>query len=167
MDTDADAVPVCNIRSCTQNDVEAVVHLVERYWAFEGLAGFRAEVVRSLLSRLLRQPQLGVVLVASRNEEAVGYLLLVYVFSLEHSGLTAEIDELFVDERARSLGVGSLLLSEAERKASRSGCTNISLQISVTNDQAAAMYGRIGYRQRGYRLLEKDLPAPTQGPDGG
>jgi GNAT superfamily N-acetyltransferase len=43
---------------------------------------------------------------------AAGYLLAVYVFSLEHLGVTAEIDEFFVLQSRRRHGVGTEFLQD-------------------------------------------------------
>ncbi len=57
-------------------------------------------------------------------------LLAVYVFSLEHLGITAEIDELFVLSSQGDRGIGAELLEVAESEFRRLGCTNVSLQLS-------------------------------------
>jgi hypothetical protein len=96
---------------------------------------------------------------------AVGYLLAVYVFSLEHLGLTAEIDELFVLPSQRGRGVGAELLRCAEAEFLRAGCTNVSLQLSRGNDAARAFYHRHGYSERSaYELLDRMLHEPTPDP---
>ena len=41
----------------------------------------------------------------------VGYLLAVYVFSLKHLGLTAEVGELFVSPSRRGQNIGTQLLN--------------------------------------------------------
>lgn len=89
----------------------------------------------------------------------VGYLLAVYVFSLEHLGLTAEIDEFFVLPSARSRGLGDALLTLAEAEFVRRGCTNVALQLGGGNDRARVFYRAHGYRERaGFELLAKRLP---------
>jgi GNAT superfamily N-acetyltransferase len=60
----------------------------------------------------------------------------VYVFSLEHLGLTAEIDEFFVLPSVRSHGLGDGLLHRAEAEFVRRGCTNVALQLGRGNDRA-------------------------------
>ena len=77
-----------------------------------------------------------------RAGQAVGYLLAVYVFSLEHLGLTAEIDEFFVLPSARGKGLGDALLQRAEAEFIRRGCTNVSLQLGRGNDGARVFYAR-------------------------
>jgi pimeloyl-ACP methyl ester carboxylesterase len=96
--------------------------------------------------------------IALTGDTAVRYLLAVYVFSLEHLGLTVEIDELFVVPPHRGNKVGRALLMAAESEFVRAGCTNVSLQLSRGNDSARAFYHRHGYTERsGFELLEKAL----------
>jgi ribosomal protein S18 acetylase RimI-like enzyme len=82
----------------------------------------------------------------------------VYVFSLEHQGLTAEIDELFVVAQYRGLGLGGRMLATAEETFRSGGCTNVSLQIGRDNAAARAFYRGRGYLDRaGFELVGKTL----------
>ena len=90
-----------------------------------------------------------------------GYLLAVQVFSLEHRGLTAEVDELFVGSGHRAAGLGRRLLQAAESEFAARGCTNVSLQLGRGNDAGRAFYLSQGYAPRaGFELLEKPLRPP-------
>ncbi len=146
------------IRRATADDSATLLPLVAAYWDFESIAGFDPARVAPKLERLLSMPDLGASWIALADNDAVGYLLAVYVFSLEHLGLTAEIDEFFVLPTGRSCGVGSALLRAAEREFTRIGCTNVSLQISRGNNAAGRFYRRYGYVERsGFELLDKML----------
>ena len=96
------------------SDVPQLLPLVAQYWSFEGISGFHNTRVAKQLGRLLSAPSLGTGWIAEADGVVVGYLLAVYVFSLEHLGLTAEIDELFVLPVRRGQGVGAQLLRAAE-----------------------------------------------------
>src|SRR5262249_25161092 len=140
------------------DDVPALLPLVEGYWEFEGISGFDATRVPEQLARLFSDPRLGCGWVAFLDGHPVGYLLAVYVFSLEHLGLTAEIDEFMVFDHDRVQGVGSGLLRIAESTSTQAGCTKVSLQLSRRNDSGRAFYHRQGYSERsGYELLDKAL----------
>ena len=152
---------VINVRPATVSDVPLLLGLVSQYWSFEGISGFDDTRVANQLGRLLSTPSLGAGWIADADGTAVGYLLAVYVFSLEHLGLTAEIDELFVSPVQRAQGVGAQLLRAAEAEFARRGCTNAALQLSRTNLAAREFYRRHAYRDRsGYELLDKNLPVP-------
>ncbi len=146
------------VRRATRDDIPALLALVEQYWQFERLAGFEPAALRAALEHLLSTPAMGAVWLASEAQRSLGYLILVYVFSLEHRGMTAEIDEFFVVPQHRASGIGSQLLRVAEAEAGRRGCTNLSLQISASNRRARAFYLRYGYSARSeFGLLEKGL----------
>lgn len=146
------------IRNARAADVTHIAAMVERYWAFEGISGFGAAVLSQQLDRVISDGRFGSVIVASDGEQLIGYLITVYVFSLEHLGLTGEIDEFYVEPEYRSRSVGSSLLAEAERVATDAGCTNFSLQLAENNQRAREMYLRHGFLpRRDYVLLEKNL----------
>jgi GNAT superfamily N-acetyltransferase len=148
------------VRKAEAGDVAALIPLVAAYWELEAISGFEVQRVESQLNRLLSEPSLGAGWIALADNTPIGYLLAVYVFSLEHLGLTAEIDEFFVSPSGRGAGVGSELLALAETEFARMGCTNVSLQLSRRNDAGRRFYLRHGYQERSvYELLDKMLPA--------
>jgi ribosomal protein S18 acetylase RimI-like enzyme len=147
-----------DIRLATTRDIPALLALVEQYWLFEDLAGFDGPGVSRELARALSTPGLASGWIALVKGQPVGYLLAVYVFSLEHLGLTAEIDEFFVLPSARGQGMGEELLRLAEAEFVRRGCTNVSLQLGHGNDRARTFYRAHGYGERaGFELLDKML----------
>lgn len=149
---------VTRIQRATVRDVPALLPLVADYWNLEAIPRFEPQRVAVQLKRLLSEPSLGVGWIAITEGVAVGYLLAVYVFSLEHLGITAEIDELFVLPSLRGSGVGAKLLEIAESEFRRARCTNVSLQLSRDNDSARAFYHHRGYTDRSaYELLDKPL----------
>ena len=146
------------IRKATVSDVKVLLPLVADYWSFEGVRDFEAERVAAQLTRLLAESRLGAGWIGVASGAPAGYLLAVYVFSLEHLGFTAEIDEFFVLPSQRGQGVGRELLRVAETEFTLVGCTNVSLQLSRDNDVARAFYRRHAYNERsGYELLDKSL----------
>jgi len=149
------------IRKATTGDIAMLLPLIADYWHFENISGFDAGRVRKQLLRLLSEPKLGSGWIATVEGAAASYLLAVFVFSLEHLGLTAEIDEFFVVPSQRKRGAGAALLRIAEAEFERAGCTNVALQLSRSNDPARDFYRRRAYRERsGYELLDKTLDSP-------
>src|SRR5687767_11225935 len=146
------------IRQATALDIPALLPLVEQYWIFEDIAGFDGPRVGRELARAMASPDLASAWIALAKGRPVGYLLAVYVFSLEHLGLTAEIDEFFVLPSARGRRVGDALLEQAEAEFVRRDCTNVALQLGRGNDRARVFYRAHGYGERaGYDLLDKTL----------
>ncbi len=146
------------IRSATPADVTAIASLVERYWESERIAGYQRPRIEVLLKQLLAAPDRGAIWVADSDAGPCGYLLAVFMFSLEHGGLMAEIDEIFVLPQMRSSGIGALLLAAAERDMGARGLRRLQLQLGVENHRGRAFYFRRGFLARaGYELLDKSL----------
>ena len=95
-----------DIRPLSASGVPAILPLVEQYWLFEDIAGFDPARIGRELERACADERLASGWIAFLRGQPVGYLLAVYVFSLEHLGLTAEIDEFFVLPSARGKGLG-------------------------------------------------------------
>jgi GNAT superfamily N-acetyltransferase len=146
------------VRLATVADIAEVAALVERYWEFESIGGFERPRIERLMGDLLAAPERGACWVADGDGRLCGYLLAVFMFSLEHGGLMAEIDEIFVSPERRSTGVGALLLATAERDLAERGLVRLQLQLGIDNHRARHFYERHGFfRRAGYELLDKPL----------
>jgi ribosomal protein S18 acetylase RimI-like enzyme len=147
-----------NIRLALPEDIDVLLPMIEQYWRFENIEGFDVGRMRKIVARLLEDASLGRLWIANVYGEPAGYLLAVYVFSLEHQGLTAEIDELFIAPQHRNLGIGANLLTAAEGQFRAEGCTNVSLQIGRANEAARRFYRGHGFEGRaGYEIVSKML----------
>lgn len=152
------------IQTATVADIPAILGLVEQYWKFEDIADFDADRVGALVNQLTRQSHLGAIWVARAAADCLGYMLVVFVFSLEFGGLVAEIDEFFVTDAARSRGIGRALLAAVESHLGRAGCVGMQLQLGKKNRAAGNFYRRFGYVERNdYQLLYKRLGDEKRG----
>jgi GNAT superfamily N-acetyltransferase len=146
------------VRPATADDLPQLAELVRRYWEFEGIGGFDARHSEGLLHRLLTEPALGCAWVAEIAGTLCGYLVAVFVLSLEHGGVMAEIDEFYLVPEARGRGLGGELLSALEAALQARGCVRLQLQLGLDNRAGRAFYERRGFRARdGYELLDKPL----------
>jgi GNAT superfamily N-acetyltransferase len=150
------------IRAASPNDVPALVRLVEQYWSFEDIPGFDAHCVENLLRAALFADGRARCWLAEPAGEVGGYVLAVLVFSLEHGGMMAEIDEFFVAPAFRRHGIGAALLREAENVLRESGVKRVQLQLGSGNARARHFYAARGYgRRSGFELWDKALPLPV------
>jgi GNAT superfamily N-acetyltransferase len=115
---------------------------------------------REALERLLQNPSLGRVWLLAAGDRArppIGYLVLVFSFSLESNGTTASIDEFFIEPASRQRGVGTAVLRRVEDACRELGVTAVHLEAEDGNAQATALYLREGFVDHGRRLLKKRL----------
>jgi GNAT superfamily N-acetyltransferase len=146
------------IRVADASDLSALTSLIERYWEFEHIKGFDAAHISSLVNELFRSPDRGQIWIAHVDGRPVGYLLAVYLFSLEHGGLMAEIDEFFVVPEKRSLKIGTALLGAATAAMAQRGITHLQLQLGSINSSGRRFYEKHGFEVlSGYGLLYKSL----------
>jgi GNAT superfamily N-acetyltransferase len=146
------------IRVADAADLSALTSLIERYWEFERIKGFDAARITTLLDDLLRGPDRGQIWIAQLGGRSVGYLLAVYMFSLEHGGLMAEIDEFFVVPEKRSLKIGTALLEAATAAIAQRGITHLQLQLGSNNLHGQRFYEKHGFEVlSAYGLLHKPL----------
>jgi GNAT superfamily N-acetyltransferase len=128
------------IRLARDSDLENIASLVALYWEFENIAGFDRTRIITFLADFLARSQLGHCWVAEEGDQLIGYLLAVYMFSLEHGGMMAEIDEFFVLSKKRSLNAGAALLDTASRTMRQEGITHLQLQLGTQNLNGKRFY---------------------------
>ena len=146
------------IRVADASDLPALTSLIERYWEFERIEGFDAAHITALLNELFRTPDRGQIWVAKIDGRSVGYVLAVYLFSLEHGGMMAEIDEFFVVPEKRSLKIGTALLEAATTAMAQHGITHVQLQLGRRNSHGQRFYEKHGFEAlSAYGLLHRSL----------
>jgi ribosomal protein S18 acetylase RimI-like enzyme len=141
------------IREASSSDTGELLPLIEAYWHHEAIAGYEGARLRRQLEAFLSTPAYGRGWLATRTGVAVGYLLCSFVYSLEHGGLMAEIDEFFVGAPHRRQGIGQALLARARSSLAALGCVCLQMQVADGNAQARDFYTRQGFEEKsGYRL---------------
>ncbi len=111
------------IRRATESDVEAVVTLLAAlgYHELERIA------FSATFAKVLRHPEMRVLLALDAGKQAVGLMTLSHRPQLRLAGKVLSIDELAVLETARGRGIGQKLLQEARRVATELGAKRIEL----------------------------------------
>jgi GNAT superfamily N-acetyltransferase len=85
----------------------------------------------------------------------VGFCSIHYRPRLNHPTLQAWVPDLIVDEDVRSTGVGRALLAEAERRARKRGCHDLTLESAHFRKRAHAFYEREGMTDSGKSFWKK------------
>lgn len=108
------------------------------------------------LEGLVTHGERGAVLVA-RTDRAVGLAVLSTTWTLEHAGLVAWLDELYVVPPMRGAGLGARLLRAAMECATAMGCRAIELEVVHDHARAEALYERAGFHALPRRRFSKNL----------
>lgn len=89
--------------------------------------------------------------------ENVGYALVAKTFSQEAGGMVAWFEELYLSEKARGKGLGTLALMYLEGKYVSEGYKRIRLEYTAENERAAKLYRHLGFKDREYFQMLKDF----------
>lgn len=105
-------------------------------------ASFTADrFARRNLARLLRSGT-AEVLLAENEGEPVGYVLLLF----RAGAKAARLYSLAVSPQARGKGAAAKLVQAAARRAIGRGCDRLRLEVRASNEAAARLYRRAGFR---------------------
>ena len=159
------------IRLATADDIDCLISLII---GFRDLGDDKFPTEDSLrrdLPRLIADDNAEFFLAVSPGGESLGFLQQRYRFTLWLSGPEAYIEDLFVVEQARRMGIGRRLVELAVDRATARGCPLMSLDTTERNEQAIRLYERLDFSlrsPRGLRLLLRRWlgagPAPWQQP---
>lgn len=120
----------------------------------DGLSGLEARTFVSdrmaprSFRRLLGRPSAALRVAASKDGRLHGYHLVLF----RKGSPVARLYSIAVDRADRGSGIGTRLLADAERVASRHGKTALRLEVRADNRPAIRLYERRGYRRIGRYL---------------
>lgn len=138
------------------SDVELLIELMQEFYVVEHLQ-FDEGAARAALGQILNDRRFGVVHVIVVGEEAAGYLVVTFGFSLEFRGRDAFVDELYLREKFRGRGIGKASLELAEAICREEKISALHLEVDRVNTRALGLYRRAGFRDHDRYLLTKWL----------
>lgn len=128
-----------SIRHANAADADAIFGLLEQ---LESSSSPARPSFDEAFADVVREQEDRVFYVAEIGGTVVGYALTILVRPLYTDGLSAELQELVVDEKVRSGGIGSLLVTAVEAECRQRGAR----QLTVASSRGAAFYERLDYR---------------------
>lgn len=149
------------VRPLAAADMPAFLHLIRALADYEKLPGPDAEARARLTRDATSDPPRFWVLLAERAGRAVGYAVYFETYSTFLAKPSLYLEDIFVLEEERRLGVGRALLQEVAREAVRRGCGRMEWQVLTWNTPAMAFYGRLGAAPleewQPYRMTEEQF----------
>ena len=108
---------------------------------------------------MLDRPHRGQFLVALDGDTVIGLAALSYLWTLEHGGRAAWLDELYVLPTRRDGGVGAALLQAAVAAARAAGALAVDLEIESGHERVASLYRRAGFAPLSRQRWSLGVPA--------
>lgn len=148
------------IRRGRSDDSEQFIGLVRSLAKFEHLDPPSAEGRRRLAEDVFRRGRVKL-LVAADGKKLIGYALYFFTYSSFLARPSLYLEDLFVLEEHRSLGVGLALFRRCAAEAVASGCGRMEWAVLTWNVKAQRFYEGLGARRLSdwqvYRLDESGL----------
>lgn len=136
-------------------DAAAIAELLEEMDRFYGAdaAAPVAERVGQLSEAVFASPPAAHVLLAWEGDRLAG--LAAYSFLWPAAGLTSSLylKELYVADRYRSQGIGTLLMQALFEAAAKRGCSRVEWTTDRDNAGAQAFYDRLGVPARSSKIF--------------
>lgn len=97
------------------------------------------------LSMIIKNPQLGEIIVLRRQGKAIGMVTLLYNVSTALGARVAILEDMVIHPQYRNQSYGTQLLIEAIKRARKTGCQRITLLSDTDNTSAQRFYQRNGF----------------------
>ncbi|MBL8161489.1 MAG: GNAT family N-acetyltransferase [Anaerolineae bacterium] len=140
------------------DDLERFLPLIQAYYRYDNHEYDEAKVRRAL-NGLLHDARSGLAWLIEDQDEAVGYAVVCFGYSLEFGGRDAFIDELYLDEQHRGQGIGARMIEHMAQVCRDQGVQALHLEVMPGNNEVIRLYARAGFVNRGSSLMSRYLTA--------
>jgi GNAT superfamily N-acetyltransferase len=148
------------MRPAKTDDLPKLIDLMADFYAEAGYSLDRPHAEEASVA-LLTDARLGRVWLIEQGDEAVGHVVVTFVFAMEYGGLTAVVDDFYVRPPARGVGLGTAALEEVRRVCAELGIRALRVEVGRDNAIAQAVYRRVGFEAVDRQLMTLPLADPT------
>lgn len=145
------------IQTVESGDLEPIVRLLRAQLEEHDIV-LTGEALQRATQGLIEDHRVGRILAARLDGELVGVAVISFLWTLEHGGHTAWLDEVYVEPARRGSGIGKQLVEAAMQVARDSGCIALDLEVDAGHEVAERLYERVGFRRhrrvRWVRMLQ-------------
>lgn len=139
-------------KSVAISDIETVVSMMKAFYAIDNYP-IDVDVSRTLFKEFISNENLGKSWLILSDNEIVGYVILTFVFSFEYQGKIAFLDELYLHEKARGIGIGSQAVQFVLEESKKLSLKLIYLEIENHNQNAQKLYIANGFELHNRKLM--------------
>jgi GNAT superfamily N-acetyltransferase len=146
-----------HVRQARPAELTAVLALATAFYLENGFSAPASQLRENLL--VLLDSDSARVAVACDGDEIIGFAITTLSFGLEF-GLSAELEDLFVDPAHRRSGIGGALINDSAEWARSRGCRVLELVVAPNGanvDYLFNYYAHQGFTSEGRQILSRDL----------
>jgi GNAT superfamily N-acetyltransferase len=143
-----------SFRLAQPSDAELLMEFIQEFYEYDQHP-FDDYTVRSALLKLLSDEPLGRVWLIQDTNEAIGYIVLTFGYSLEYRGRDAFIDEFYIRESHRRQGVGRKTIQFVEEVCPSLGIQALHIEVERNNTAAQRFYRKVEFEDQDSYLMTK------------
>ena len=144
------------IRKMRKEDAGAFLNMTELFYASKAVSNpIPRENHINTFNEIIRSNDYIEGYIFEYEDKPVGYVITTRTYSHEAGGITLWIDELFILEEYRSMGLGKEFFSYLKSTLDAS-IIRLRLEVESDNDRAINFYQRMGFNISEYDLMYKD-----------
>ena len=144
------------IRRATAGDAKGIAKLFDDYRVFFGEPS-DLPLAQDFIADRLHHTESVIFLAQTPEERCVGFAQLYPSFSSVSAGRVWILNDLFVTESARGMGIGTKLLSEIKAFGSNSNAKSILVETTSSNTGAQKLYETTGYQEVSDRIFYEQV----------
>ena len=145
------------IETARNSDLEPVLQLLHTQLEEHGIV-LTAQSLERATRGLIENHAYGRILCARRDGALVGVAVISFLWTLEHGGPAAWLDEVYVEPAQRGAGIGRQLIEAAMQVARDNGCIALDLEVDAGHEAAERLYERMNFKRhrrvRWVRMLD-------------
>lgn len=141
------------IRNMQEKDRENIIEMMRTFYSSDAvLSNGSDEIFKADFDNCISENPYIEGYVFENSQDIQGYAMVAKSFSTEFGKPCIWIEDLYIKEAYRGLGIGSLFLSYIERKYPNS---IFRLEVEAENERAVSVYNKCGYEVIPYMEMKK------------
>ena len=140
----------------SESDYEAVLPYIEQYQRFYETEPDE-DRNRAFFRRFIAPSEDGILLGAWHDDRLVGFACVYWTFSSTRAAEVAVMNDLFVDQTVRGLGIGKALIEASVDTARARGCLHLEWLTHIDNRAAQRLYEQFPADRSAWFGYEIDL----------
>jgi GNAT superfamily N-acetyltransferase len=148
------------MRKASLADVQQLVSMMAEFYS-DSPYTLNPQRATAAFSSLLADERLGLVWFIQSNSKDVGYVVVTYCYTMNYGGLSAVVDDFFIQQPFRGTGLGKAAMAEVRSLCASNGIRAIHVETGHDNSPALAVYRRASFVDTGHAHLTLALAEPT------
>ncbi|MDX1347403.1 MAG: GNAT family N-acetyltransferase [Thiomicrorhabdus chilensis] len=146
-----------NLRDANTSDLDDMTRLLEQLFSIEADFQFDAQKHQAALRHIIQSVDCVCKVATNEQDRVIGMGTAQWVYSTATGNKSAWIEDLVIDQKYRSQGIGQQLLNQIIECCQKAGCSRAQLVYDLENDAAIEFYRKQSFNQTRLGVFSKPV----------